>query len=335
MKSLLYYFSALCGLIFTLFGLSGCNTVTDEDSNSVMMELNTVPSSSTTSKAASRADASDVPGRVLFFTGQAMGTWYYTSDIANLNSYTSTKYNTGKIYPSDGSMVYALGYAPYDGVTVSGTDYSTLTLDDDHAGITDVMTSTKVITGSKDQIFSEVLPYDHTLTKITFIAKRDVTMDNIRKVYNVALTIPKSYMPNKWIWNTTDSKYEISTTATDVRGNDLTIGYKNYLAEVNTDYVLGTLYVRLDSSNKGVILKGQTLTAQLLHVGNTEDKSVAFTSTLPEGIQLYDTTGTTAITNPQPGEAYTVTFTFTNDSFILKAVKVDWEQGSLITIPVN
>jgi hypothetical protein len=328
--------NAVCALMVAC-SFAACSTVTDEDTSSVMMELNTAPQSTATSKAASRADADVVPGKVLFFTGSAMGTFYHYSDIADLNSYTTAKgkYNTGYTYPSDASTVYALGYAPYDANTIAcSSDYSTLTLTDDNAGIVDVMTSNSVITGSKDVIFADELDYGHTLTKITFVAMRDATMENIRKVYDVELTIPASYMPNKWVWNTTDSKYELSTTT---RSKDRTLVYAGYLPETGVEYPLGVLYVKLDSSNKGVILKGITdvLKAKFLHVGNTEDKTVQFSSNLPEGIQLYDAAGTTAITNPQPGEAYKVIFSFTNDSFILKAVKVDWEQGSLITIPVN
>ena len=325
---------AVCGIFLSAALLTGCNSVLDDGKDGVMMELNTTRTSDATSKALSRATET-VPGELLFWkTTDNFGTFYYHCDVDNLNNYNAptsgdgNKFNTGQEYPTDGTSVYAAGYSPIANITPS-VDYRTLTVNDAHVGLVDVLTSKAPLTGSKDIIFNGDLTFDHTLTKVTFKAKFDYTMDKIRQVSNIRVVIPTTYLPTTWAWNDTNKKFEVqAANATAAR----TIAYTSTLSTKDTEYEIGTCYLRLPSDNGGK-LTPITLLCNLYKFDSTTQfiKDKTYT---PLTIQLKDE-NKADVSLAQPGEAYEVVFLFSNDTWTLTAVKEPWLNGGLITVPVD
>ena len=326
---------AVCGIFLSAALLTGCNSVLDDQTDGVMMELNTTRTSDATSKALSRATET-VPGELLFWkTTDNFGTFYYHCDVDNLNNYNApttgegNKFNTGKEYPTDGTSVYAAGYSPIASVTASA-DYKTLTVSDLNAGLVDVLTSAEPLTGSKDNIFNGDLTFDHTLTKVTFKAKFDYTMDKIRQVSNIRVVIPTTYLPTTWAWNDTNKKFEVQPTNATTT---LSIAYTSTLSTKDTEYEIGTCYLRLPSDNGGK-LTPITLLCNLYKFDSTtqfiKDKTYS-----PLTIQLKELDGVTPAVNVQPGESYSVVFLFSNDTWTFTAVKEPWLNGGLITVPVD
>lgn len=329
-----YILGAVCGAFCVAVSLSSCNSVLDDNENDVIMQLNISNASdaSTSSKAlASRADET-IPGKLLFWqSDKAVGS-YYTTDIDNLNGYNSNsagtnKFNTGYPYPSDGSSVQVAGYSPVSGVTATA-DYKTLTVDS-NIGLVDVLTSKAPLTGSKDNEFSGDLTFDHTLTKVTFKAKFDYTMYKIRQVQNIRVAIPAAYLPTVWNWSDTNLKYEVAASSVS---NDLTLQYPTALADQDVEYVIGTCYLNLPANNMGK-LTPISLTCDLYKF---DDATVFLPNKTYSNmeIQLKDTDGTN-VSTAVAGEAYEVVFTFSNDTWTLTAVKKPWQNGGLITIPVD
>jgi hypothetical protein len=336
MKRNYYILGAVCGAFALAASLSGCKSVLNDNENAddVMMQLNmSSTSESTTSKALSRADAATYPGRLLFWQkGKALGSYHY-SDVDNLNSYNANtagtnKFNTGYPYPSDGSFVYAAGYSPISGVTASD-GYETLTVSS-NIGLVDVLTSRTPLTGSKDNEFTDDLNFDHTLVKVTFKAKYDYTMYKIRQVQNIRVTIPKAYLPTQWTWSDTNKKYEVSANgATD----NLTLSFPNTLSDQDTEYVIGTCYLNLPTDNTGK-LTPITLKCDLYKFDQasvfTKDKTYDNMT-----LQLKTDDGITNVKQANAGDAFDVVFLFSNDTWTLTAVKKPWQNGGLITIPVD
>ena len=328
-----YILGAFCGAFCAAVGLSSCNSVLNDESSNVMMQLNTANSgdSSASTKALTRA-AQSYPGKLLFWqSGKSLGS-YYATDIDNLDGYNSNtagtnKFNTGYPYPSDRSMVQVAGYSPLTGVTPSG-DYKTLSVTS-NIGLVDVLTSRTPLSGSSDNEFSGDLIFDHTLTKVTFKARFDYTMYKIRQVQNIRVVIPSAYLPTAWSWSDTAQKYEVSASSTT---DNLTLQYPTALAAQDTEYEIGTCYLNLPAGNVGK-LTPINLICDLYKF----DDAAVFTPNKTYSnmeIQLKNTDGTN-VTTAVAGEAYEVVFTFSNDTWTLTAIKKPWQKGGLITIPVD
>lgn len=332
--------SAICGvLLIAATCLTGCNSVTD-DGDGVEITLNTTRNdNSTFSKVVSKADADNVPGRVLFWkASQVFGTvdfLYFYSDIDNLAGYSTTKYNTGQTYPSDGTLVYAAGYSPVKTITAS-TDYKTLTVADVNAGTVDVLTSSVPIQGSKNNEFSGDLTFDHTLTKITFKAQFDYTMYQIRQIENIRVDVPNNYLPVQWGWNTTNNKYEVQSTvlkSTSVNNGILQLQHPAALASQDLAEEIGTCYLNLPSGNVGK-LKGIALTIDLYKYGSTTSlaKDQKYENIT---IQLAGVDGEYLTTDAVAGQSYEVIFKFSNDNWTLAAYQQPWADGGLLIVPVD
>lgn len=330
MKSTIYTYSIASGLLLLVTCLGSCITILDDDN--VTTAENTIQLSTTrgTETGATSDNGSNAAsGRVFFWTTD-LGNPYHTADIDNLNAYNTSKYNTGKPYPADGSMVSATGYSPISGEITCSNSNKTLTINNAAAGLMDICTS-QTIQGSMNAVFDKVLVFDHTLTKITFKAMRDYTMENNRSVYNVQVTIPTQYLPTTWEWNGDNGKYEV--TSNILATKSLSLKYGDPLLDVDTEYIIAECYLMLPTENTG-ILTDITLEADLRKVGETSTEAEHKTWKLPEGIQLNNADGS-AIKKAEAGEAYEVIFRFSNDSFTLEARKQPWATGGLITIPID
>lgn len=324
MKSAIYNTYGIMGsLLIMTAGLASCNSVLGDD-------FPTTPENvillNTTTYTGSTSATDSVPGRIFLWTtdNEFTGTPYYTSDIADLNA--NTKYNTGKPYPADGSNVFAAGYSPIADVTCSA-DRKTLTID--KGGEIDVCAA-KTITGSINATFDEKNPleFEHTLTKVTFKALREFTMEGNWVAGNIKVTIPNTYLPAIWKWD--GSTYKVQN---DNRRDNLAYTYGYSLTNVEEEYEIGTAYINLSSMLNKTSLTDLTLDADLRRP-NASETEVQKKHWKLGGIQLMDENGN-PVNDALPGEAYKVVFRFSNDSFTLEARKQPWTSGGIITIPID
>lgn len=326
MKSTIYTYGIMGSLLIMAAGLVSCNSVLGDDLPTTpenVILLNTTTYNGSTSATSSTPK---VPGRIFLWTtdNEFTGTPYYISDIADLNA--NTKYNTGKPYPADGSNVFAAGYSPVSGVDCSA-DRKTLTIA--NGGEIDVCVA-KTITGSINATFDEKNPlkFEHTLTKVTFKALREFTMEGNWVAENIKVTIPSKYLPAKWIWS--EGTYKVQD---DNRNTDLIRTYEHALTNVEEEYEIVTAYINLSSISNKTILTDLTLDADLRRP-QTSATEVKKKQWKLGGIQLMDEYGN-PVKDALPGEAYKVVFRFSNDSFTLEARKQPWTSGGIITIPVD
>lgn len=324
MKSTIYTYGIMGSLLIMAAGLISCNSVLGDDLPTTpenVILLNTTTYTSSTS-----ATSSIVPGRIFLWTteNEFTGTPYYISDIADLNA--NTKYNTGKPYPADGSNVFAAGYSPVNGIDCSD-DRKTLTIA--NGGEIDVCVA-KTITGSVNATFDENNPlnFEHTLTKVTFKALREFTMEGNWVAGNIKVTIPNKYLPATWKWE--EGTYKVQK---DTRNDNLTRLFPYSLTNVEEEYEILTAYLNLNNVSNKSILTDLTLSAELRRPQASETE-VQKKDWKLGGIQLNDENGN-PVNDPQPGEAYKVVFRFSNDSFTLEARKQPWTSGGIITIPVD
>ena len=254
----------------------------------------------------------------------------FTAEIANLNDYRNSKYNTGEAYPEDKSTIHATGISPMTMKYSEG--FQTLNLPEGtKAGTLDVC-ATSSIDGNSISPFNAPMIFEHTLTKVKFYAERHKTMVGSRNVGNINITVPAAsqYLPTQWIWNATYKKYEADPHVYDK--TDLVFNFPGTLFETETQEI-GTAYLMLPVNNTGQ-LENIQISAEITPIASTEVENMIQT-TLP-AIQLYKVDNKTAVSVAKPGEAYEILVVFQQNSFTLTArQQEDWDRGGLIYVPVK
>ena len=316
-RHILFGLSLLTATAFT----TSCNSVLgDDDINH--KEADTMELAFTRS-----GESSSATSGFLIFWKETKGD-FFTTEVANLNAYQTIKYNTGKPYPKEGTEVSVTGFSPSN--MQLANDYQTLSLPDGTtAGTLDVCAAEKIIRGSHYNIFRETMVFEHTLTKVTFYAKRDETMEGNQLVNNIQVTIPENYLATEWQWNGILGKYVAGTT----HNTDLVSDRSEPLTEVEKAYNIIECYLKLPASNEGT-LQNITMEADVRKVGETSGQAKHKIWKL-KSIQLYEKDGETPVANAAAGDAYQVVFNFDHDSFSLQAIKKPWEKGGLITVPID
>lgn len=267
--------------------------------------------------------------RIAFFTGEEYTPFFSTNQLQGINTYTTDAYDTGVPYPSNN--VHAVGYAPSDSINLS-KDQKTLELKfDNTAGTTDVRAS-QTITGNSNSHFSKESPmkFEHLLTKVTFYAKRDYTMQYSKLVHDVKVTLGSSYLVKEWKYKNGGSYAAVVNTDSP---KNLELHIPNqYLTDIDTEYFIGTCYLNMPTNNEGKLSFG--LEAILTPTETTENIQSDYGQL---DIQLMEDKdgGQQKVTEAKAGEAYEVVINFTQNSFTLSGVKAPWKAGGLITIPIN
>lgn len=312
-KQLFFYLSLLMACLLT-----GCDSVLGDDditgNGDGSMQLAFTRSGESTSATSG----------FLIFWKQSFGD-FFTAEVGDLNAYESTKFNTGEPYPKDNTLVNATGFSP--AAMQHSSDFATLTLPDGTApGTLDVCSASKIIQGSYRNPFSQTMTFGHTLTKVTFMAQRDVTMVDSKDVKNIQVTVPASYLPTRWIWN--NAKYVADHSANAAA--PLSFSLNETLVSTNLTKV-GVAYLMLPAQNGGM-LNDINIQADIIPIESTiVEKRID--QTVPA--QLYEANNTTPVVNAEPGDAYEIIIKFQQNSFTLQARQSDWENGGLIYVPVK
>lgn len=184
---------------------------------------------------------------------------YLLSAPEDVDTYSSALYDTGKKYPTDGSSLYAAGYAPTGMLKPDdGNNHATLRVDYGEngflAGSIDFLgcDADPVYKGSSSDPFGQpknVLKFRHLTSKITFYAYRSAEMADKQYVRNVAITDLKMRYKNTKDTNEgeffklhTPTKFTWSAPETMTDNDDEAVqkhwGYKITDSEVNSNISL-------------------------------------------------------------------------------------------------
>lgn len=249
---------------------------------------------------------------------------FFTTEVDNLNTYQSIKYNTGEPYPKDGTTVNATGFSPAN--MKYSDDYGTLTLPNGTApGTLDVCAASEIIQGTFNNPFSKTMTFGHTLTKVTFAVQRDGSMEHSKDVRDVIITIPAKYRPTQWVWN--GKKYEANQ---NVHAKD-SLDLSHRLITGLESHIVATTYLMLPTENGGK-LNNLRVQAEIIPNGSTTGGKKL---NQKMDAQLYEANNTTPVSNAAPGDAYEILIKFQQNSFTLEARQSDWEKGGLIYVPVK
>lgn len=313
-------------LLMAAVSVSSCDSILEDDSLPVSNENIEISFTRSSENTVSLNDNGTF--KVAFFTGVNYNFYAATDNLSGIDNYKENAYDTAIPYPN-GTAVYAVGYAPSNLLTASD-DYKQLTLVSTvSAGTVDVLAS-QTETGSKSSPFSvrSPLQFQHLLTKITFIAKRDKKMQSSKLVHDVKVTLGTSYLINKWEY---DNQGTYMVAGTQEKMENLTLHVPDqYLTDIDTEYIVGTCYLNMPAHNDGKL--SFNLEATLTPVGSTDDIEADYGEM---NIQLLEANNQIPVSTAQAGEAYEVVINFTQDSFTLTGVKAPWKTGGLITVPIN
>lgn len=311
-------------LVLTMVLFTSCFTVlddktSDEENKDMQIPLTRVSD-----------DETSVSGKLIFW--KSVMTDFFTEEIEDLNAYDTELFDTGKAYPTSNVTIKATGFSPSIMTTDKGFQKLTLPTNAT-SGLVDVCCS-NTITGSYSTPFNTKMTFDHTLTKISFIARRDAQMLNRYLVNNIRITIPSKYLPKEWNFNASNSRYVINNSV--FQDNVLTIVHSDPLGQTGSDYLVATCFLMLNNENcpDGKV-KGLKLIADITKAEQNPDGVNKLNQEYDiSDIQLYTDLGVKE-TEVKAGYAYEIAFNFTQDSFILTAIKKPWEKGGLITVPID
>lgn len=303
--------------------LTACNSVLG-DNDIVKKQGENIELAFTRSGESSSATS----GSLIFWKERMGDAFTFTAEVNDLTAYETIKFNTGVPYPKDGAEVSATGFSPAS--MQLSDDYQKLSLPPGTVpGTLDVCTASEVIQGNYYRTFNRTMEFGHTLTRITFFAERDHTMEGSRNVSNIKVTIPTNLLAFRWTWDGT--RYSAEQGATPVTPlTPLVFTHPDIIVSTNTDE-MGTAYLMLPTGNTGV-LKGIRIEADITPIKETEVEKTIDTTM---AIQLYTGDNATPVSTALPGEAYEIAIKFQQNSFTLIARQNDWENGGLIYVPVK
>lgn len=269
----------------------------------------------------------------------------------NINSYSrpNSPFNTETLYPDGGLRVMATGYAPDSGLTPGeipggGENYLELSLDEEGICVTDMLTTVNTIVGSAtlpfDRADGEQMKFRHALSRISFKARQDESMETTRIFYRrVRISPSDGNIARKLVWNRDAGMYEAHN---DITGPDdfpytLDEGENARQLTPNSTNNVGQLYLMPGSS---VFIKVTITRSEDVDFEESED--VTFETELKFNIERnagdpddLDRDGSLKSTSQiYAGEAYTFTLLFKEDGIELTGKECAWENGGSIIIPV-
>lgn len=238
-------------------------------------------------------------------------------------------YNTGRIYPENYGIAVCTGYGPYDGVTpvkrtdlpVVTTDYSVL--DVAVPGVTDVVVSQNYLEGSSIYPFRGNLEFFHPQIQLTVNAKLAETM--AKYIRNVSFTVNGDNLLSALAWDAGSDRYLPSARATKSWSGPVMSDYLNKSEEKT----LGTVLVVPKESDDDFLMTSIEISlAGLISNTNTED-GAPFNMSVTADLSGVTGGGLTL------GDSYEIHLLFDEDQIEITAVKVPWQEGGNVLVPIH
>lgn len=258
---------------------------------------------------------------------------YHVSDpTGDIEDYTEPEdYNTGRVYPENYGIAVCTGYGPYDGVTPapagtgSSVDKNYSVLDVAVPGVTDAVVSRNSLEGSSIYPFSGNLEFFHPQIQLTVYATLASTMTKYIK--DVSFSVGKDNLLSSLEWNASEKKYLPSEERPAAGWTGTVLAQQINSTDKKP---LGTVYVvPLPSDGSGMTSIELTISG---FIGNAADGSYSpFTMTVPAAFKDESDNELTLELN----DSYEIYLIFDEDQIEITAVKVPWEEGGNILVPVH
>lgn len=250
---------------------------------------------------------------------------------ASTNEPTSEKndYNTGRIYPENYGIAVCTGYGPYDGVTpvkrtnlpVKTTDYSVLNVTE--PGVTDVVVSRNYLEGSSIYPFDGNLDFFHPQIKLTVDAKLAETM--AKYIRNVSFTVNGDNLLSALSWDVESDCYMPSERSTSSWSSSV---MSDYLNKTDVKTLGEVLVVPKESDNDFRMTSIEISLDGLISNTDTED-GTPFNMSVNADLSGVTGGGLTL------GDSYKIHLLFDEDQIEITAVKVPWEEGGNVLVPIH
>lgn len=236
-------------------------------------------------------------------------------------------YNTGRIYPENYGIAVCTGYGPYDGVTpvkrtylpVETTDYSVLNVK--YPGVTDVVVSQNSLEGSSIYPFEGNLEFFHPQIKLTVDAKLAETM--AKYIRNVSFTVNGDNLLSALAWDAGSDRYLPSARAAESWSGPVS----EYLNK-SEQKPLGTVLVVPESDDGFLMTSIEISLDGLISNTDTED-GTPFNMSVTADFSGVTGGGLTL------GDSYEIHLLFDEDQIEITAVKVPWEEGGNVLVPIH
>lgn len=256
--------------------------------------------------------------------------YYVASPEGDINDYeepvvspdNKNDYNTGKSYPENYGIAVCTGYAPYDGLTPDG-NYQTLTVA--YPGVTDVLVARNYLEGSAIFPFSGNLEFFHPQIQLTVYATTAATMTKYIK--DVSFSIDKDNLLSSLEWNADAKGYRPTE---ERQSSSWTSATLNEQINSSDKKPVGTVCV-VPSPSEGWEMKSIDLTISGM-IGNAAGGPYSdFTMTVPAAFKDDADNELTLGLN----DSYEIYLIFDEDQIEITAVKVPWEEGGNILVPIH
>lgn len=332
MKGRLYIYA-----LFVLAALTGCRKQAVPD------EVPVLPEDAPEMMVSVKADTPDPKFTFLFWhkedfdkglksdDGSILQPYHVSSPTGNIGDYMKKDYNTGRLYPENYGIAVCTGYGPYDGVTpderkdlpVETLDYSVLNIA--VPGVTDVVVSQNYLDGSSISPFEGNLDFFHPQIRLTVYATLASTMTKYIK--DVSFSVGKDNLLSSLVWNASEKKYLPSEERPAAGWTSAELAQQINSTDKKT---LGTLYV-VPMPSEGLEMKSMELTISG-SIGNVADGAYSpFTMTVPAAFKDAADNELALGLN----DSYEIYLIFDEDQIEITAVKVPWEEGGNVLVPIH
>ena len=258
--------------------------------------------------------------------------WEYMEPNASTNESTSEKkndYNTGRVYPDSYGIAVCTGYGPYDGVTpatrtnmpVETPDYSVLNVK--YPGVTDVVVSQNYLEGSSIYPFHGNLEFFHPQIKLTVDAKLAETM--AKYIRNVRFSVNGANLLSALSWDVESDCYMPSERSTSSWSSPVMSDYLNK-TDVKT---LGKVLVVPKESDDGFLMTSIEISLDGLISNTDTEDGTPFNMSVTADLKGVTGGGLTL------GDSYEIHLLFDEDQIEITAVKVPWEEGGNVLVPIH
>lgn len=233
-------------------------------------------------------------------------------------------YNTGRIYPENYGVAVCTGYGPYTGVVPSKdnsgmTDYSTL--DITNPGTTDVLVAQNFLEGSSLFPFRGNLEFFHPQIKLTVDAKLAETM--AKYIRNVSFSVNGANLLSALSWDVESDCYMPSERATSSWSSPVMSEYLNK----QEPKPLGTVLVVPQESDDNYRMESIDISLSGTIANSDTEEGSLFTMSVTA--DLSEDGGLTL------GDSYEIHLLFDEDQIEITAVKVPWEEGGNVLVPIH
>lgn len=254
-----------------------------------------------------------------------------SSPSGNIGDYIEdNKYNTGRVYPENYGIAVCTGFGPYREVyrqeSTTEDDYRYLSVSE--PGVTDVVVSENYLEGSSLLPFSGDLKFFHPQIRLSVFAKTASTMTKYIK--DLSFTIDKDNLLSSLAWSPAQKGYRPSIERPQ---SNWTSGELNEHINSSDEKKIGSVYVVPSPSSVDWEMSSIDLTISgKIGISNAVGSPYSdFNMTVPVIFKdAYDNNLTLKL-----NDSYEIYLIFDEDQIEVTAVKVPWEEGGNVLVPIH